>query len=98
MDNNEAEQALRNPVVGRKNYYGSGALWSAALSAILFTLFQTLLQWRYHPPRGPRASGAGPWSGPPHPPGRTSVRPSWYRCGPNGGLAKRPLGRGKVPA
>jgi len=47
MDNNEAEQALRNPVVGRKNYYGSGALWSAALSAILFTLFQTLLKWNF---------------------------------------------------
>ena len=24
MDNNTAERALRNPVVGRKNYYGSG--------------------------------------------------------------------------
>lgn len=44
MDNNEAERRLRNPVVGRKNYYGSGAIWSGVLSATLFTLFQTLLK------------------------------------------------------
>ena len=43
MDNNESERRLRNPVVGRKNYYGSGSIWSGTLSAILFTLFQTLL-------------------------------------------------------
>ena len=33
MDNNQAERALRGPVVGRKNYYGSGAQWSGELSA-----------------------------------------------------------------
>jgi len=43
MDNNEAERRLRNPVIGRKNYYGSGSVWSATLTAMLFTLFQTLL-------------------------------------------------------
>ena len=43
MDNNEAERRLRNPVVGRKNYYGSGSVWSGVLSAMLFTIFQTLL-------------------------------------------------------
>lgn len=43
MDNNEAERRLRNPVVGRKNYYGSGAIWSGTLTAILFTILQTLL-------------------------------------------------------
>jgi transposase len=43
MDNNEAERRLRNPVIGRKNYYGSGSLWSGRLSAMLFTIFQTLL-------------------------------------------------------
>lgn len=42
MDNNLSEQALRNSVVGRKNYYGSGALWSGQLAADLFTLFATL--------------------------------------------------------
>jgi len=44
MDNNESERKLRNPVVGRKNYYGSGSVWSGALTAILFTIFQTLLK------------------------------------------------------
>lgn len=43
MDNNEAERRLRNPIVGRKNYYGSGSVWSGSVSATLFTLFQTLL-------------------------------------------------------
>jgi len=42
MDNNRAERGIRNPVVGRKNYYGSGAVWSGMLSVMLFTLFQTL--------------------------------------------------------
>lgn len=43
MDNNEAERRLRTPVVGRKNYYGAGAIWSGVLSAVLFTLFETML-------------------------------------------------------
>jgi transposase len=43
MDNNEAERRLRNPVVGRKNYYGSGSIWSGMLTAVLFTILQTLL-------------------------------------------------------
>jgi transposase len=43
MDNNESERRLRNPIIGRKNYYGSGSVWSGRLSAMLFTLFQTLL-------------------------------------------------------
>ena len=42
MDNNRAERGIRNPVIGRKNYYGSGAVWSGMLSVMLFTLFQTL--------------------------------------------------------
>ncbi len=45
MDNNAAERALRGPVVGRKNFYGSGAKWSGMLAAILFTIFQTLHLW-----------------------------------------------------
>jgi hypothetical protein len=32
MDNNTAERAERGPVVGRKNYYGSGSLWSGQLA------------------------------------------------------------------
>src|ERR1019366_7061345 len=35
MDNNEAERRHRGPVVARKNYYGSGALWSGRLAAML---------------------------------------------------------------
>jgi hypothetical protein len=42
MDNNRAEQAIRNSVTGRKNYYGSGSVWSAELAAMMFSLFQTI--------------------------------------------------------
>jgi len=51
MDNNEAERALRGPVVGRKNYYGSGSVWSGMLTAVLFTLLQTLVKNRIDPKR-----------------------------------------------
>jgi transposase len=49
MDNNTAERAERGPVVGRKNYYGSGAVWSGRLAAMLFSLFGTLQQWQLNP-------------------------------------------------
>lgn len=49
MDNNESERRLRNPVVGRKNYYGSGSVWSGALSAMLFTILQTCCMNRIDP-------------------------------------------------
>lgn len=49
MDNNEAERRLRNPVVGRKNYYGSGSVWSGMLTAMLFTIFQTYLKNHINP-------------------------------------------------
>lgn len=42
MHNNASERALRNSVVGRKTYYGSGAHWSAYFTADLFTIFTTL--------------------------------------------------------
>jgi transposase len=45
MDNNEAERRERGPVVARKNFYGSGALWSGRLAAMLFSLFQTMQVW-----------------------------------------------------
>jgi transposase len=45
LDNNEAERRLRGPVVARKNFYGSGALWSGRLAAMLFSLFQTVKLW-----------------------------------------------------
>jgi transposase len=49
MDNNAAERMLRNPVVGRKNYYGSGSVWSAQLAAMMFSILQTLLLWGLNP-------------------------------------------------
>ena len=49
MDNNAAERALRNPVVGRKNYYGSGRVWSAHLAAMMFSVLQTVLLWGLNP-------------------------------------------------
>jgi transposase len=49
MDNNAAERAQRGPVVGRKNYYGSGAVWAGQLAALLFSLLQTLCLWRLNP-------------------------------------------------
>lgn len=45
MDNNAAERELRNPIIGRKNYYGSGSIWSSELSAMLFSIFETLKLW-----------------------------------------------------
>jgi transposase len=49
MDNNTAERSERGPVVGRKNYYGSGAIWSGQLAAMLFSLFRTLALWGINP-------------------------------------------------
>ena len=49
MDNNTAERSERGPVVGRKNYYGSGSLWSGRLAAMMFPLFQTLCLWGLNP-------------------------------------------------
>jgi transposase len=42
LDNNASERQVRGPALGRKNYYGSGALWSGQLAATLFSLFATL--------------------------------------------------------
>ena len=42
MDNNKGENSIRNPVTGRKNFYGSGSLWSSKLAAIMFSIFQTM--------------------------------------------------------
>jgi transposase len=43
MDNNKGERSIRNPVTGRKNFYGSGSLWSSQLAAIMFSIFQTMV-------------------------------------------------------
>ena len=49
MDNNTAERILRNPVVGRKNYYGSGSVWSAHFAAMMFSVLQTIVLWGLNP-------------------------------------------------
>ena len=49
MDNNNGENSIRNPVVGRKNYYGSGSEWSSTLAAMMFTLLQTIKLWGINP-------------------------------------------------
>jgi transposase len=49
MDNNTAERRMRNPAMGRKNYYGSGCRWSGELAAMMFSLFQTVLLWKLNP-------------------------------------------------
>jgi transposase len=49
LDNNLAENTLRGPVTGRKNYYGSGSVWSAQLAAALFSIVQTLGLWGINP-------------------------------------------------
>ena len=49
MNNNSAEQSIRTPVVGRKNYSGSGSIWSAELTAMMFSIFQTMQLWNINP-------------------------------------------------
>jgi transposase len=49
MDNNTAERALRGPVVGRKNYYGSGSVWSAHLAAKMLSVLHTVVLWGLNP-------------------------------------------------
>lgn len=46
MDNNTAERDMRGPVVGRKNFYGSGCECSAELAARMYSLMATLKLWR----------------------------------------------------
>jgi len=49
MDNNSGERAIRGPVVGRKNYYGSGSKQSAHFSTMMFTIIHTLLLNKINP-------------------------------------------------
>jgi len=49
LDNNYAERLIRNPAVGRKNYYGSGAEWAGRLAMMLFSIFATLILWKINP-------------------------------------------------
>jgi transposase len=49
LDNNFGERLIRNPAVGRKNYYGSGSEWSGRLATMLFSIFATLVLWKINP-------------------------------------------------
>lgn len=49
LDNNYGERLIRNPAVGRKNYYGSGAEWAGRLAVMLFSIFATLVRWKINP-------------------------------------------------
>ncbi len=51
MDNNASERKIRGPALGRKNYYGSGSLWSGRLSAMMFSIIATLAHWQINPRR-----------------------------------------------
>ena len=49
LDNNAEERAVRGPAVARKNFYGSGSLWSGCLAATMFSLLATLAHWKINP-------------------------------------------------
>jgi transposase len=49
LDNNASERAGRGPAVARKNFYGSGSLWSGRLAATMFSLLATLARWNINP-------------------------------------------------
>jgi len=49
LDNNYGERLIRNPAIGRKNYYGSGSQWSGRLAMMMFSIFATLLLWKINP-------------------------------------------------
>jgi len=49
LDNNASERAGRGPAVARKNFYGSGSLWSGRLAATMFSLLATLALWKLNP-------------------------------------------------
>ena len=49
MDNNGSERMVRGPAVARKNFYGSGSLWSGRLAAMMFSIIATLVRWKINP-------------------------------------------------
>lgn len=49
MDNNIAENMLRTPVVGRKNYYGNHSEFGGLFSAVMFTITQTCILHNINP-------------------------------------------------
>ena len=49
MDNNIAENMLRLPVVGRKNYYGNHSEFGGTFCAMMFTFIQTCILHKINP-------------------------------------------------
>jgi transposase len=49
MDNNASERRARGPAVARKNFYGSGSLWSGQQAAAMFSIVATLSLWKLNP-------------------------------------------------
>ena len=49
LDNNYGERLIRNPAVGRKNYYGLGSEWAGRLAMMMFSIFATLAHWKINP-------------------------------------------------
>jgi transposase len=49
MDQNTAERSLRNPVVGRKNSYGSGSVWRAHCAALMWSVRPPSVLWGLNP-------------------------------------------------
>ncbi len=49
MDNNTAERTVRDPVCGRKQFFGSYAEWAGYLAATMFSVLATLELWGINP-------------------------------------------------
>jgi hypothetical protein len=91
MDHHTAERVLRPPVVGRKNSYGSGSVWSADLAAMLLSVSQTVLLWGLKPPHGWHAClQAGADSGGQSPADRSAFGP-WQRTAERRAAWARPV-------
>ena len=52
MDNNLSERELRLCVLGRKNFYGAGSIWSAELSAKMYSFVKTFELWGLNATKG----------------------------------------------
>jgi hypothetical protein len=76
LDNNAAERALRGPVVGRKNHYGSKSLRGTQVAALFYTLCESAKLTGVDPPHVPdhRHRGRARDAGRRHAPGRPADR------------------------
>jgi transposase len=56
LDKNATERAIRGPVVGRKNHYGSKTRLGTAVSATLYTVLDTVKLYNVPPTKYLRAA------------------------------------------